>query len=683
VSNRLASETSPYLLQHAENPVDWFPWGDEAFERARAEDKPIFLSVGYSACHWCHVMEHESFEDQATAALMNGHFVAVKVDREERPDVDAIYMDAVQALTGAGGWPMSVFLTPDGEPFYGGTYFPDEPRYGMPSFKQLLGHISELWDTRRDEVLAAGVNLSEELRRRATAESGPASEPLGASTLSGALKALSRSFDREYGGWGDAPKFPQPAVVEFLLRRAHVHDEDRPLQMAITTLDAMMRGGIYDQLGGGFHRYAVDQSWQVPHFEKMLYDNALLARLYLHGWQVTGNKAYLGVAEQTLDYVAREMLDASGGFYSAQDADSEGEEGRFFVWTPGEIKAALEAPGDDAQPDGELFMLAYGVTDTGNFEGKNILHVDRTTLDIAQERWLDIGEMEEQLRRVRVLLFAERERRVKPGLDDKVLAGWNGMMLGAFAEAARVLRRDDYREIAERNAEFLLTQMRDDKGRMRHTWKDGSARLNGYLEDYANVADGLLELYRCTFDPRWFTGARSLADEIIEHFGDETGGFFDTSDDHEELIVRPKSVQDGAVPSGSSVAARVLARLGHYTADRRYSDAAQAAVEPVRAWMEQAPLGFANWLSVLDFILAPPQELALVGRDPGALLEVVNAGYRPNLVVAASHSPHDTAIPLLDDRVPVGDVATAYVCREFACQAPVTEPEELRELLDR
>jgi uncharacterized protein YyaL (SSP411 family) len=683
VSNRLGSETSPYLLQHAENPVDWFPWGDEAFERARAEDKPIFLSVGYSACHWCHVMEHESFEDDATAALMNEHFVAVKVDREERPDVDAIYMDAVQALTGAGGWPMSVFLTPDGEPFYGGTYFPDTPRYGLPSFKQLLAQISDLWQTRRGEVLAAGTNLADELRRQASVEMGAAGEPLEASTLSAAVKLLSRSFDRENGGWGDAPKFPQPAAVEFLLRRAHVHEEERPLQMAITTLDSMMRGGIYDQLGGGFHRYAVDQNWQVPHFEKMLYDNAQLARLYLHGWQVTGNKAYRRVAEETLDYVAREMLDASGGFYSAQDADSEGEEGRFFVWTPDQIDAALADEGDDAQADGELFMLAYGVTEAGNFEGKNILHVARTTLDIAQERWLDIGVMEERLQRVRGRLFTERELRVKPGLDDKVLAGWNGLMLGAFAEAARVLGREDYREIAERNAEFLSTHMRGADGRMRRTWKAGSARINGYLEDYANVASGLLELYQCTFDPRWFVDARSLAEAILEHFIDESGGFFDTSEDHEALIMRPKSVQDGAVPSGSSMAAGVLARLACYTGEARYAEAAQAALEPARRGMEVAPLGFANWLCVLDFTLAPPQELALVGRDPEPLLAVVNAGYRPNLVVALADSDRDGVIPLLDDREPLDGVATAYVCRQFACHAPVTSPTELRELLGR
>jgi uncharacterized protein YyaL (SSP411 family) len=682
VPNRLALETSPYLLQHAENPVDWYPWGAEAFAKALAEEKPVFLSVGYSACHWCHVMEHESFEDEATAALMNEHFVSVKVDREERPDVDAIYMEAVQTLTGGGGWPMSVFLTPDAVPFYGGTYFPDKARYGMPSFTDLLTQIAVLWETRRDEVLSAGSNLAEELRRQASAEHTVGHDPLDAQTLRAAMRALSRGFDRHNGGWGEAPKFPQPAVVEFLLRRHLATEDERPLQMAMQTLDAMMRGGIYDQLGGGFHRYATDEAWLVPHFEKMLYDNAQLARLYLHGWQVTGNLAYRRVAEETLDYVAREMLDASGGFYSAQDADSEGEEGRFFVWTPDQMRAELRDAGDVSHDDAELFMLAYGVSAGGNFEGKSILHVVRTATEIAEDRSIDVEATEARLAYARGTLLAARERRVKPGLDDKVLAGWNGLMLGAFAEAARVLGRNDYREIAEHNAEFLLTSMRSDDGRMLRTWKAGCAKLNGYLEDYANVADGLLELYQTTFDPRWFAAAHELAEAILAHFADENGGFFDTSDDHETLLVRPKGVQDGAVPCGSSVAAGVLKRLAHFTGDARYADASEAAISPRRCGMEQAPLGFAYWLSVLDFMLSPPQELALVGDDLRPLLEVVRADYRPNLVVAAGKADAESTIELLRDRGARDGRATGYLCRQSACQAPVTGADELRELLD-
>ena len=628
MSNRLAAETSPYLLQHAENPVEWYPWGPEAFAKAQAEDKPIFLSVGYSACHWCHVMEHESFEDEATAELMNRYFVSVKVDREERPDVDAIYMEAVQALSGSGGWPMSVFLTPAGEPFYGGTYFPDTPRFGMPSFTELLAQIAELWDTRKDEVLMAGANLTDELRRQARGLDGGGDAQPGIETLSAAQKELSASFDREYCGWGLAPKFPQPAVLEFLLRRFLVTGNERPLEMVQRTLDAMMRGGICDQIGGGFHRYATDQRWLVPHFEKMLYDNAQLARVYLHAWQITGNDAYRRVVTDTLDYVIREMLDPTGGFYSAQDADTEGEEGRFFVWEPDEIRAVLaEACGEpvaveDAAEDSDvdLFLRAYGISLTGNFEGRSILYQAQTPSDIAMERWVGADEIDARLSRSRAALFAARETRVKPGVDDKVLSGWNGLMLAAFAEAARALDRDDYLEVARRNAEFLLTEMRDESGRMLRTWKRGQAKLNGYLEDYATVADGLLELYQTTFDVRWFAAARELGDAILAHFADPAGGFFDTSDDHEELLVRPKNVQDGASPSGGAVAAGVLLQLARFTGEGGYADAADRALAGVSLGMERAPLGFAYWLGVLAVTSAPPCELAIVGEDPEALL---------------------------------------------------------------
>jgi len=673
VANRLASETSPYLLQHAQNPVDWYPWGAEAFEAARAQDKPMFLSVGYSACHWCHVMEHESFENEATAALMNRHFISVKVDREERPDVDAIYMKAVQAMTKHGGWPMSVFLTPEGEPFFGGTYFPDKPRHGLPSFAQLLERIAELWQTQRSDLVVSGKRLSAALVHSVGSSSAAALVAADSSVLDAAVNGLRRTFDSTNGGWGGAPKFPQPTVVEFVLRRHLATGDASLLDMVASSLDAMAHGGIYDQLGGGFHRYAVDDIWLVPHFEKMLYDNAQLARVYLHAWQVTGKPLYRRIVEETLDYVAREMREPSGGFYSAQDADSEGEEGRFFVWTPSEI---VEVTGDHAP-----LMAAYGVTERGNFEGKNILHVAASAEDLARESGITVDDVEAQLRRARELLLAARGTRVRPSTDDKVLTGWNGLMLTAFAEAARVLDREDYLLIAETNAEFVLSQLRGSGGRLLRTWKGGDAKLNGYLEDHALYAEGLLELYQTTFDPVWFDAAVEFADLMIAHFADPASGFFDTSDDHEQLLFRPKETQDGAVPSGGSVAAMVLAKLGAFTGDTGYSDAAEAALASMRAEMTQAPLGFASWLSALDFVLSEPSELAIVGADALPMLRLVRSTYRPNLVVGAKTGDDDNSVPLLADRDAVHEATTAYLCRHFACERPVTSVDDLAALL--
>ena len=681
--NLLADQTSPYLLQHAENPVAWFPWGPEAFEKARAEDKPVFLSVGYSACHWCHVMERESFEDHETAALMNRWYVSIKVDREERPDIDAIYMDAVQALTQQGGWPMSVFLTPDGVPFYGGTYFPVKARYGMPSFSEVLSQIAGLWETRRSEILEAGAGLTATLRQEHASGMSPGRVTAAAGTLDAATRSLLRSFDAVNGGWGGAPKFPQPTVLELVLRRYQATGDERLLALVTTTLDAMARGGIYDQLGGGFHRYATDAAWLVPHFEKMLYDNAQLAGLYLHAWQVTGDESYRRIVTETLDYVAREMLDAGGGFYSAQDADSEGEEGAFFVWTPAEIRAVADRVCDDPVGDAEMFMAAFGVTPGGNFEGKSILFAARPQAETARLNGMAVAEVESRLENLRTALFARREQRVKPALDDKVLAGWNGLMLTAFAAAARVLDRDDYLSIARRNAELVLSQMRDRGGRMLRTWKGGRAKLNGYLEDYAHYAGGLLELYQATFEPRWFHAARALGDAILEHFVDPAGGFFDTSDDHEKLLLRPKGIQDGAVPSGGAMAATVLLRLAEYTGEGRYADAAEGALAPLQAAMARAPLALAHWLAALDFMFAPPQGLAIVGADRGPLLDVARARYRPNLVVAAGPSAEDHAIALLEGREALGGRATAYLCQRFSCERPVSSPEDLAALLDQ
>jgi len=673
--NRLASETSPYLLQHAQNPVDWYAWGADAFAAARAQDKPIFLSVGYSACHWCHVMEHESFENEATAALMNRHFISVKVDREERPDVDAIYMKAVQAMTERGGWPMSVFLTPEGEPFYGGTYFPDKPRHGLPSFAQLLERIAELWHTQRSDLVDSGNRLSAALVQRVGSSSATALTPADTSILDAAMNGLTRTFDFTNGGWGRAPKFPQPAVLEFVLRRHLATGDASLLDMVTSSLDAMAHGGIYDQLGGGFHRYTVDGIWLVPHFEKMLYDNAQLARVYLHAWQITGKPLYRRIVEETLDYVDREMREPSGGFYSAQDADSEGEEGRFFVWTPAEIE---EATGDDAS----LPMAAYGTTPSGNFEGKNILYVAKSAEDLAREFSIGVDEVEARLRRARELLLAARGTRVRPNTDDKVLTAWNGLMLTTFAEAARVLGREDYLSVAQTNAEFVLSQLRGSGGRLLRTWKGGEAKLNGYLEDYALYAEGLLELYQTTFDPAWFGAAVECADLMMAQFADPASGFFDTSNDHEQLLFRPKETQDGAMPSGGSVATMVLARLGAFTGDASYSDAAGAALASMRTEMSQVPLGFASWLSALDFVLSEPSELAIVGTEALPMLRVVRSAYRPHLIVAAKAGDEDSSVPLLTDRIAVDGATTAYLCRHFACERPVTSTDDLAALLD-
>ena len=658
--NHLANETSPYLLQHADNPVDWYPWGEEALAKAKAEDKPIFLSIGYSACHWCHVMAHESFEDEQVAAILNEHFVSIKVDREERPDLDRIYMSAVQAMTGHGGWPMSVFLTPDGQPFYGGTYFPPTPRYGMPSFTQVLTAITDGWQNRRHELVASGQRLVEALKQQsAIGESVKRESVMGA-----AFETLWRGFDRVHGGWGDAPKFPQPMALEFLLRHYHTTNDPLALKMVTQTLEAMARGGMYDQLGGGFHRYSVDNHWLVPHFEKMLYDNAQLARVYLHAWQVTGEPFFRTIAEETLDYVIREMTDPAGGFYSTQDADSEGEEGRFFLWTPTEIREILGV-------EAEAFMAAYGVTEAGNFEGRNILEFVWHT-----------GQRPE-LAEARRKLFAARERRVHPGRDEKVLTSWNGLMLAAFAEAARALGRDNYRQVAGRNADFLLHELRNSEGHLWHTWKAGVAKINGYLEDYTHLIEGLLELYQTTFEPRWYQAAHELAEVMIAHFSAPEGGFFDTSDDHETLIIRPRELQDNAVPSGNAMAAFVLLRLAGLAVEPRYVELAHRSLEPMQPLLARYPLGFAQWLIALDYALSHPREIALVGDleapDTRALLDACTAGYRPHQIVAlGAPDAKSSAVPLLQDRSQVEGRATAYVCVDFTCHPPVTDPAALK-----
>ncbi len=689
-TNRLAGETSPYLLQHAHNPVDWHPWGPEALERARTDDRPIFLSIGYAACHWCHVMERESFEDTETAAYLNAHFVSIKVDREERPDLDAIYMQAVQTLTGSGGWPMSVFLTPDGKPFYGGTYFPNTRRHGLPSFRDVLEGVAAGWRDRRADVERAGSGLAEQLA--ASIRLGDAAAPAGSAVLDAAVAALEAGFDAANGGWGTPMKFPQPMALEFLLRRASAGDR-RALPLVRRTLDRMAAGGIRDHLGGGFSRYATEPTWLVPHFEKMLSDNAQLARVYLHAWQLTGEPAYLAVAESTLDFVAREMTLPDGLFAASLDADTDGEEGATYAWAAGEVRDVLEAAGHGA--DGDIFGAAYDVTPAGNWEGRTILRRVATDAELAARTGLAEDEVGERLAAARAVLLGVRDRRPQPARDDKALAGWNGLMLGAYADAAAVLARSPdaglaaagrrYGEIGERAAERLLAVLPDERGRLRRSWKDRRARHAGTLEDYACMADGLLALHEATADERWFTAARDLAEAILAHFGDPDGGFFDTADDAEQLVARPRSLEDNALPSGNAMAALVLLRLAALTGEGRYADAAEGALALVGTAPGRHPTAFAQWLVALDWRAGPVDEIALVGDpdDPrlGRLLDIARTGYRPRQVIAVAPDPAASAVPLLQARFALRGQPTAFVCREFSCRQPVTEPEALAALL--
>ncbi len=680
MANRLANETSPYLLQHAENPVDWYAWGDEALARARAEDKPLLVSIGYSACHWCHVMAHESFENPAIASLMNELFVNVKVDREERPDVDHIYMTAVQAMTQHGGWPLNVFCSPDGTPFYGGTYWPPEDRGGMAGFPRILQAVAEAYRDRRAEIEQQGINLRQHVEQ-AMAPDLPESE-LDPRMLDQAVQVLASSFDRRWGGFGGAPKFPQPMTLEFLLRRYHATGDEQALSMTEFTLDHMARGGMYDQLGGGFARYSVDDRWLVPHFEKMLYDNAQLSRVYLHAALATGNPFYRRIAEETYDYVQREMLDRAGGFYSAQDADSEGHEGKFYVWTPAEIADVLGAE------DAALVGRYWGVSEGGNFEGRNILHVPRALEAVAEEAGVSAERLEAALARARRELVAVRAQRVWPGRDDKVLTAWNGLMMRSFAEAGRLLGNAEYLGVAVSNATFVLSNLRRGDTLLR-TWRNGEAKLAGYLEDYAFYAAALLALYEATFELEWFTEARALADTMLALFWDESiGGFYNTPAEHETLIVRPRDFYDNAVPSGNSVAVDVLLRLALLTGEATYQERAVRVLQQLGQAVTRHPLAFGELAQALDFHLAGPRELAFVGEpeaaDMQALLAVVNGAYLPHQVMALRR-PDDraaeAAIPLLAEREPLDGRATAYVCRNYACELPTTNPIVLAEQL--
>jgi uncharacterized protein YyaL (SSP411 family) len=652
MANRLAQETSPYLLQHKDNPVDWHPWGEEAFERARAEDKPLLVSIGYSACHWCHVMERESFEDPQTAALMNELFVPVKVDREERPDVDAIYMDAVQAMTGHGGWPLNAFVAPTGVPFYAGTYFPPEPRHGMPSWRDVLVGVANAWSEQRSEIEEQSQRVLPRLQGAASLP--PQEGDIDPALLDRAVANLREGYDPAHGGFQrQAPKFPAASTIEFLLRRGE-------REMALHTLRAMASGGMYDQVGGGFARYSVDPHWVIPHFEKMLYDNALLARAYLHGWQVSDEEFFKRICTETLDWALREMRQEEGGFASALDADSEGVEGKFYVWTPEQVREVL---GEEL---GAIAIEHFGMTDAGNFEGAN--NPVRATPDPPER---------DEIRR---RLYDARAERVWPGLDDKRVTSWNALMISALADAGAVLARSDYVDAAVACAEFLTTTMRDENGRLLRTFNRGQAKIPAYLEDHAYLLEALLTLYEATFDPRWFGEARGLADEILERFHDpEHGGFFSTAADQDpNLIARRKDLEDNPIPSGSSAATFGLLRLAALTGEHRYEEAAVGAIRLVHPIAPQHPAAFGHLLQAIDFHLSPVREVALVGEDIEPLERVVRSRFRPHVVLAGG--PADD-VPLLQGREPVDGRAAAYVCERFACQRPVTEPAELEALL--
>jgi uncharacterized protein len=647
VSNRLGGESSPYLLQHKDNPVDWHPWGEEAISRARAEDRPLLVSIGYSACHWCHVMAHESFEDPDIAAVMNERFVCVKVDREERPDIDAICMEACQALTGQGGWPLNAFLTPEGVPFYAGTYFPPESRHGLPSWRMVLDAVADAWANRREEILGQGARMVEALG--ATRQLEPSVTPIRDDDLRNALVSLWSAYDRANGGFGRAPKFPSASVIELLLARGEG-------EMALGTLEAMARGGIYDQVGGGFARYSVDAAWTVPHFEKMLYDNALLARAYLHGWQVSGRERFRRVCCETLDWALREMRGPEGGFCSALDADSEGVEGKFYVWSESELRDALGP---------ELAPAALDYFGPVRFEHGLIL----------EGRGPEPAP--ETLEEIRRRLLEARSHRVRPGLDDKRLTAWNALMIAALAETGAVLGRSDYIQAAVDCANFVLSELRDPDGRLLRTWKEGRGRLAAYLEDHAFLLEALISLYEATGDPRWYGEGCALADAMIERFSDaERGGFYTTADDHEPLAARRKDLEDSPIPSGNSAAAFGLLRLSLLSGEGKYERHALGVLRLLFPLAARHPQAFGHLLRAADFYLAPVKEVAIVGPQAEAdeLLRVVRRAYRPHLVLATGRAD---GVPLLEGREPVDGHAAAYVCEHFVCQTPVTAPGDL------
>ena len=679
-TNRLSRESSPYLLQHAHNPVDWYPWGDEAFEKAKSENKPILLSLGYSACHWCHVMEHESFENEKIAALMNELFVNIKVDREERPDLDEIYMNAVQMLTGRGGWPMTMFLTPDRKPFYGGTYFPPEDRQGMPGFPRVLLGVSQAFRERPEEVEKSVSQILTALQRMS--ESAETSKNFSPEIIGEGADSIARAYDAENGGLGQAPKFPNAGVYELFLRHYSRSKNERFLEMAVHTLNKMARGGIYDHLGGGFHRYSVDAKWLVPHFEKMLYDNAQLVRVYAHAYTLSGEPLFRSVVAETTAYLLREMLHPQGGFYSTQDADSEGEEGKFFVWTTEEIGQVL------GEEDGEVFCRMYDVGEAGNFEGKSILHPILTVDQASKFFRKEPSEIDALIAGAKQKLFIEREKRVKPFRDEKIITAWNGLMLSGLAEAIKITDNPAAVDAAQRTVEFIFENMFRD-GFLLHTYKDDQAKLLGYLDDYAFLAVGLLDLYEALFDRNYLDRAIQLTDIMLREFWDERdGGFFFTGKSHEQLISRAKPIFDASIPSGNAMATQLLLRLHHFTGKDHYRISAEKVLRSYYDAMEGQPFGFAHMLCALDFYLAGAKEIVIIGNPAEAgvkeLIAQVNSTYLPNKVVqlATPSAALASISPLLQGKTQVDGNPTVYVCQNFTCSAPVTNRSELQALLE-
>jgi len=681
-ANRLAGETSPYLLQHAHNPVDWYPWGDEAFDRANSEDKPVFLSVGYSACHWCHVMERESFESDAIAAVLNERFISIKVDREERPDVDQIYMTAVQALTQRGGWPMSVFLTPGREPFFGGTYWPPDSRMGMRGFKEILQLIDEAWRTRRDDVTRSAASLTQAVGQMASA--GFDESELSEQTLENAIRSILSVFDERYGGFGRAPKFPHPMDLRLLIRCGQRFGAPAAMNAARFTLDRMAAGGIYDHLGGGFHRYSTDARWLVPHFEKMLYDNALLVPAYLDLWLAERRPDDVRVVRETLDYTLREMTAPEGAFYSTQDADSEGEEGKFFVWTINEIESIL------GRDETRIFAAAYDVSPDGNWEGHTILNRPRPIEEVALATGLAVGDLEKRLEDDRRRLFEIRAGRITPGRDDKVLTSWNGLMISAMAQAGRLLGDRSYTDAAVRAAEFLATTVRDADGRLLHTFKDGRARFAAYLDDYACLIDGLVDVHQATQDSRWLEDAVRLAGIMMSDFPDaEEGGFYYTASHHERLITRVKDSQDNATPSGNGVAATALFRLAAITGDTRLEEAATRTLQTLSGLMTQHPRTAGQSLLALEFALGPqPIVVILQGEnsDEAARMQasLADAPHPSPLVLVVSESGRlqGTLKAALEGKQAINGRTTAYLCERGTCFEPLTDARALRAFID-
>ncbi len=682
MSNHLSGQSSPYLLQHVDNPVDWFPWCEEAFCEAQAQDKPIFLSIGYSACHWCHVMAHESFEDEQIAGLLNKNFISIKVDREERPDVDRIYMEAVQMMTGRGGWPLSVFLTPSRKPFFGGTYWPPRARGGMPGFDRVLQAVAQAWRLQRGELVGQADELTENLGAAGEVDE---SGGLDGEPLESAHATLVRQFDSEFGGFGPAPKFPAPLQLRFLLRRWQHWGQAELPAMVTTTLDRMATGGIYDQLGGGFHRYSTDRHWLIPHFEKMLYDNALLAVCYLEAWQASGNPLYRQVVEETLDYLLRDMTHADGGLASSQDADSPDGEGAFYLWTPEEVYRLLGATA------AKTFCRFYDVTDEGNFEGRNILHRPGTLEQLAESTGRDPRLLELELAESRRKLLARRASRARPERDDKILVSWNGLAIDALARAGAALGRPRWLEAAAGAADFLLAELRDGAGRLRHCWCGGHAKVEAYLDDYAALAEALVTLYEACFERRWLDEAVALADEMLALFSDRArGGFFLTAADHEPMISRSRDMHDSSVPSGGGLATMALLRLAKLCRREDYWQVARAALRSQADTLGRYPLATGQMLLALEMYLAPPLEIAVIGGDDPAdddeVLRQLHRRFIPNKVVGyAGASSLEEVLPpkILDGKTPITPGPTVYVCQDTTCQMPVTGRQAAIETWDR